>query len=418
MLARQRRAGYDALCAACHRTAMTKMLSLAQAATLGFTALLVGIGLGRFGYPALIPAIIGAGWVTPEVAHVSAASNLAGYVVGAFACVGVVRAIGSGKTILVSLWLTVATFALSAVPLPPFLFAGLRFISGVTGGALMTAVAPLVALRVEPAVRGRAGGYAFAGIGSGFILSGTLVPALADHALGLAWIAIAAVLAAASVIAGRALPDDEKAAALPSAGIRRVREPLNWAAIGLAVAYAGSAIGYVPATVIFVDYVGRVLGLGLGAAGLVWIATGIGAMISPLLAGVLADRYGFARTLRVVLFAMGVGAAIPYFISGLAWLALSGFLAGGLMVALASLVSGRTREITTIGRHAAVWANLTVIFALTQAAAAYAVTGVLAWTGNYTLIFLSAGAALLVGLGFEMLLSHWTGRRHATRDAP
>lgn len=399
---------------------MTKMLSLAQAATLGFTALLVGIGLGRFGYPALIPAVIGAGWVSPEVAHVAAASNLAGYVIGAFACVRVVRAIGSRKTILVSLWLTVATFALSAVPLPALPFAGLRFLAGVTGGALMTAVAPLVALRVEPAVRGRAGGYAFAGIGSGFILSGTLVPALAGQALGLAWIAIAAVLAVASIVAGRALPDDEETVAPASAGTRRAREPLNWAAIGLGVAYAGSAIGYLPATVIFVDYVGRVLGFGLGAAGFVWIATGVGAVASPLLAGVLADRYGFARTLRVVLFAMGVGAAIPAFTSGLVWLALSGFLAGGLMIALASLVSGRTREITTIGRHAAVWANLTVMFAVIQAAGAYAMTGMLAWTSNYTLIFLTAGAVLLLGLGFETLLSHFTGggRTRATTGTP
>lgn len=388
---------------------MTKTLSLAHAATLGFTALLVGIGLGRFGYPALIPAIVGAGWVTPEVAHLSAASNLAGYVIGAFACVRVVRAIGSSKTILFSLWLTVATFALSAVPLPPIPFASLRFLSGVTGGALMTAVAPLVALRVEPALRGRAGGYAFAGIGSGFILSGTLVPALADHALALAWIAIAAALAAASIVAGRALPEDEPAPAPTSAGSSRARERLNWAAVGLAVAYAGSAIGYLPATVIFVDYVGRVLGLGLGAAGFVWVATGTGAVISPLLAGFLADRYGFARTLRIVLLAMGVGAAIPAFTSALVWLALSGFLAGGLMIALASLVSGRIREITSIGRHAAVWANLTVIFAVTQAAAAYAVTGALAWTNDYTLIFLSAGAILLMGLGFEMLLSRVTG---------
>lgn len=384
---------------------MTKTLSLAQAAALGFSALLVGVGLGRFGYPALIPAVVGAGWVTPEVAHLSAASNLAGYVLGAMFCAPAVRALGARRTVIVSLWLTVATFALSAVPLPAAPFAALRFISGVTGGALMTAVAPMVTLRVSPAVRGRAGGYAFAGVGAGFILSGTIVPALARHAPGLAWIAIAAVLAVASAVAWRTLPDDDPAPSSRGVRAERASERLNWTAIGIAAAYAGAAAGYVPATVVFVDYVGRILGFGLANAGLVWIATGVGAVVSPLLCGFLADRYGFAWTLRIVLAAMGFGAAIPAFTSAIALLAASGFLAGGMMIALASLVSGRTREITSAALYPALWAKLTVIFAVTQAAAAYAVSGILALTGDYTLIFLSAGAALLLGLCAEILLS-------------
>lgn len=382
-------------------------LSLARAATLGFTALLVGVGIGRFGYPALIPAIVGAGWVTPEVAHLSAASNLAGYVAGALFCAYAVRRIGARLTVVLSLWLTVASFALSAVPLPAFLFAALRFLSGLTGGALMTAVAPLVALRVDPSKRGRAGGYAFAGIGIGFILSGALVPALADRGVGAAWMAIALVLAIASVIGWRTLPPDDppRLARETIDDIALKPEKLNWAAIGLAIAYASSAVGYVPATVVFVDYVGRVLGLGLTTAGAVWIATGCGAVASPLLAGFLADRYGFAWTLRIVLMAMGIGAAIPAFTNGAVWLALSGLLAGGMMIALASLMSGRTREITTPSRHAAVWARMTVIFALTQAAAAYAVSGLLGWSGNYRLIFLIGGAVMLAGAAIEFGLA-------------
>src|SRR5947208_9005860 len=44
---------------------------------------LVGIGLARFGYTPLIPALIAAGWFAPSAAVYLGAANLAGYLAGA-----------------------------------------------------------------------------------------------------------------------------------------------------------------------------------------------------------------------------------------------------------------------------------------------------------------------------------------------
>src|SRR4029078_5193674 len=44
---------------------------------------LVGIGLARFGYTPLIPALIAAGWFRPSDAVYLGAANLAGYLAGA-----------------------------------------------------------------------------------------------------------------------------------------------------------------------------------------------------------------------------------------------------------------------------------------------------------------------------------------------
>lgn len=49
----------------------------------GLCATLVGIGLARFAYTPLIPAIIQAGWFTPSRAAYLGAANLAGYLAGA-----------------------------------------------------------------------------------------------------------------------------------------------------------------------------------------------------------------------------------------------------------------------------------------------------------------------------------------------
>ena len=49
----------------------------------GFSANLVGIGLARFAYTPLLPAIVGAHWFTPSTAAYLSAANLAGYLAGA-----------------------------------------------------------------------------------------------------------------------------------------------------------------------------------------------------------------------------------------------------------------------------------------------------------------------------------------------
>ena len=49
----------------------------------GFSASLVGIGLARFAYTPLLPAIVGAHWFAPSTAAYLGAANLAGYLAGA-----------------------------------------------------------------------------------------------------------------------------------------------------------------------------------------------------------------------------------------------------------------------------------------------------------------------------------------------
>jgi hypothetical protein len=49
------------------------------------SANLVGIGIARFGYTPLIPALIAAGWFNPSAAVYLGAANLAGYLGGALA---------------------------------------------------------------------------------------------------------------------------------------------------------------------------------------------------------------------------------------------------------------------------------------------------------------------------------------------
>lgn len=367
----------------------------------GYCGLLIGVGMGRFGYPPLIPAMVEAGWATPTALHLAGAFNLGGYVVGAMTAIASARIMGVRAAAALMAVLATLAFAASAVPLPHWAFIGLRALSGITGGVMMIVLPPVIANAVAPSHRGRAGGLAFAGVGTGFVLTGAVVPLLAASGPGPAWLALAAVMALAGIVMMALLPRSEPprpaTAGAPAAPWRRSAPFL-----GLAAAYCGAAAGYVPHTIFFVDHVARDLGHGLAAAGWIWVAAGVTAVLAPLVCGVAADRFGFAPALRIIVALMAVGAAIPVFAGHLVLLALSAMLCGGLMIGLGSLTAGRTREIVGPEAHTAAWALQTVLFAIVQAAGAYVFTALLAATGNYALVFGLASAIMAAGLAVEL----------------
>lgn len=370
----------------------------------GFCGLLIGVGMGRFGYPPLIPSMVEAGWAAPATLHLAGAFNLAGYLVGAITALPSARLFGVRGAIALAAVLATLAFAGSAVPLPGWLFIALRTVSGLTGGVMMIVLPPVIGNVVAPSHRGRAGGLAFAGVGTGFVLSGTAVPLLATGGPAPAWIALSITLAVASLVLVTLMPRSDPPQSQP-AGAQAPTKAWRWTGpfIGLALAYSGAAIGYVPHTLFFVDHVARDLGHGLTAGGWVWIAAGLTAVAAPLVAGFAADRFGFALALRIVVGLMALGAFMPAITHTLPLLILSAMLCGGLMIGLGSLAAGRTREIVGAEAHAGAWAVQTILFAIAQAAGAYGFTALLAATHNHTLVFASAGAIIAAGLVVEMI---------------
>lgn len=367
----------------------------------GYCGMLIGVGMGRFGYPPLIPAMVDAGWATPTTLHLAGAFNLAGYIVGAGTALATARLMGVRAAVALVALFAVLAFAASAVPLPGWAFIALRALSGATGGIMMIVIPPVVANVVAPSHKGRANGIVFAGVGTGFVLSGTAVPAFAASGPAAAWLALAAALAIASAVMLALLPRS----APPQAPVPGQSAPA-WrrepAYLGLAAAYCGAAAGYVPHTIFFVDHVARDLGFGLDVGGWIWVAAGLTAVAAPMLAGVAADRFGYAVVLRIIVGLMAIGAALPALTHNLALLTLSAMLAGGLMIGLGSSTSGRTRELVGPAAHTAAWALQTVAFAVVQAGAAYGFTALLAGTGSHALVFGLAGAIIAAGLAAEL----------------
>src|SRR5689334_1307146 len=164
-----------------------------QATIAALCANLVGIGIARFGYTPLLPAIIAAGWFSPSAAAYLGAANLAGYLAGALGARAVAARLGAVGTLRGAMLLASASLFACAFPVNFAWFCSWRFLSGGTGGVLMALAAPTVVAAIPPMRRGIAGGAIFTGVGLGIAASGTLVPLLLRSGLVETWIGLGTI---------------------------------------------------------------------------------------------------------------------------------------------------------------------------------------------------------------------------------
>ncbi|SME99567.1 Predicted arabinose efflux permease, MFS family [Tistlia consotensis] len=367
-----------------------------------FCASLIGIGLARFAYTPLLPAIIGAGWFGPSAAAYLGAANLAGYLAGAL--LGRPMAARLPPVALLRAMMLVATAAFFACAWPlsvPWFFVW-RFAAGWAGGALMVLAAPSVLPHVPPARRGLAGGAIFMGVGVGVALSGTLVPLLLEQGLRQAWYGLGGLSLLLTAAGWAGWPGDAAPAAAPAV---QPHPPRPGRLRALYAEYALNAAGWVPHMIFLVDFVARGLGQGIEAGAAYWVLFGLGATAGPILAGALADRTGFGTALRLAFLLEACAVAIPALGLGQAWLIASSVVVGAFVTGTVPLMLGRIGELLPHhpAQQKAAWSRATAAFALFQAAAAYLLSFVFAESGgDYRLLFVAGTAAMVLALAIDL----------------
>jgi predicted MFS family arabinose efflux permease len=372
---------------------------------------LVGIGLARFGYPPLIPALIAAGWFRPSDAVYLGAANLAGYLAGALGAQRLSVLTGARATLRGAMLLTAISLAACAFPLGFGWYFVWRFISGCTGGVLMAQAAPTVMPAIPPERRGVVGGVIFTGVGLGIAASGTLVPALMQWGLVETWLGLGVTAAVLTVVAWNGWP-----AAQPLRRASTEPQPRRRSSrllLALYVEYALDAVGLVPHMVFLVDFIARGLDRGLGVGAQYWIVFGAGALVGPVIGGYLGDRVGFRTALRLAFLLPALCVALPLVSVSAPALAISSFVLGAAVPGTVAIANGRTRELVPddpAGQGAA-WGLCTTSFAMGQALAGYGFSWVFAHSDHsYPILFASAAAALLLALAIDIGVGRSTPR--------
>jgi predicted MFS family arabinose efflux permease len=378
-----------------------------RAALAGLCASLVGLGLARFAYTPLLPAIIGAHWFGASQATYLGAANLAGYLAGALLA-GPVAARLPARTVLRAMMAitTVALFA-CAWPVDFAWFFTWRFVSGIGGGALMVLAAPTVLPHIPPARRGAASGFIFMGVGLGVAASGTLVPLLLRQGLTQAWLGLGALALLLTFVAWGGWPAGGGAAPTTHRATPAAHPTLQLRA--LFAEYALNAAGLVPHMIFLVDYVARGLGQGLAVGSRYWVVFGLGAVVGPLLSGHLADRIGFGPALRLAYLIQAAAVAIPALgLFGTGGLIVSSALVGAFTPGIVPLVLGRVQELLAHhpALHRQAWSRATTGFAVLQAVAAYGMSFLLVRSGgDYALLFVLGTGAIVLALVIDVVSS-------------
>ncbi|WP_316777787.1 YbfB/YjiJ family MFS transporter [Pedobacter antarcticus] len=364
----------------------------------GLVALLVGIGIGRFGYPPLIPAIISQKWFTIAQANYLGAANLTGYIIGSSTATLLNKYVRSVTLIRIMLILTVLTFLGCAFRIPFPIYFALRVIAGITGGILMVLTAPTLFKHTSRENKGLIGGFIFSGVGIGIALSGTIIPLLVNKGLSVTWFAYALTAIVLILFTWNGWPEgsNEKhdihaKTHGPGVGF------WNKTIVLLVVSYVSNAIGFVPHTVFWVDFISRGLDLGIETGTHLWVLLGLSAAIGPLLTGFLADKIGFAKSIRISLLIKAIGVVLPLISTAIWSLTISSVFVGSLALGISSLAAGRTAELVSPALQKKVWSYMTVTYSIAHALTAYMLTYLFSVYGSYYMLFTIGAISLIIG---------------------
>jgi MFS family permease len=372
----------------------------------GLCASLVSIGLARFAYTPLIPALIQAQWFSANDVVYLGAANLIGYLIGALLGRPMARHLGNKNALRLMMLVVTAAFFACAFPLSVSWFFGWRLLSGIAGGAIMVLVAATVLPHVPPARKGLASGAIFLGIGLGIAGSGTIVPPLLNLGLQATWLGLGVIALLLTAVSWFGWPADLPA---PIVAQNTVIAPTPAGVYVLFAQYAFMAAGLVPAMVFLVDYVARGLGAGAHVGALVWVMYGLGAIVGPVSYGFLADKLGARLSIRLVLVIQAITLGLLAVSQSFLALALLAVILGSFPPGIVPLALARVHELVPEhARQQIAWSRATVSFATFQALAGFAYSALFnANGGHHVMLFMIACGAIGVALLLEQAMNVW-----------
>ena len=385
-----------------------------------------GLGLARFGYTSILPAMQDSLKLTNTQTGELQSWNLVGYLLTVF--FAGILATRYGPRLVISISLLIVALAMMATGLFPVFDAARlgRFLAGVGGAGANVPAMALVSAWFGTKRRGVAAGIAVAGSSIGLMVTGPLVPAILNQYGAEGWRiswyvlgALAFVVFVLCVLFLRNRPDEmgltpvgDSAAESDQRRAEQTASSLNWALVyrsrtlwHLAAIYFAFGFSYIIYSTFFVRYLVKEGGFNASEAGALWLQIGIATTISGFIWGSVSDRWGRRAALLGVFALQG----LAFLVFGLsrAWLAVylssalfavTAWSIPALMAALAGDLFGARLAPTVLGL-------LTIVFGIGQAIGPYLAGAIADATQSFAPAFISAGiVALVLGAGGSLAL--------------
>ncbi len=330
----------------------------------------VSLGLGRFAYALLLPAMrIDLGWNYAAAGAMNTA-NAVGYLIGALIAAPIAARFGDKRGFLAGLLLTAASLLANGMSSDYAVLALLRAVAGAAGALSLITGGALAAAAGSGGGRTRSAlalGVYFGGAGFGMVVSAFAVPTL-DAAMG--WRAGWFVLGALSLLATLlALPALARAPDVAARDKQRVSVFKPHAARGLhalMLSYVFFGAGYIAYTTFIVAYLHNRFDFGTADVTLFWACVGVAATFAGLIWGPLLARLSGGKGVAVANAVVMLGAILPVLIDAQPAVYISAILFGGSFLIVPTSVTAFARKATPPRSWTAAIAMLTVVFAIGQ----------------------------------------------------
>jgi MFS family permease len=401
---------------------------------LGLVILVVfsALGLARFGYTSILPAMQEAMKLSNTQTGVLQSWNLVGYLVTVVAAGLLAARFGPRVVIAVALLVVAAGMGLTGL-IPTFGVACVgRFLAGVGGAGSNVPAMALVSAWFGARRRGLAAGAGVAGSSLGLMVTGPLVPAILERSGEEGWrvswgvlggLTLLVFVAAAVFLRNRPAEKGlraigESEAEQDSRPVVAAASALDWGQVyrskllwKLAGIYFGFGFSYIIYSTFFVRYLTGEAGFSRAGAGTLWSQIGVVSIVSGFLWGSVSDRWG-RRAALLWVFGLQGGSFLLFGLSQEGWgvygsavlFALTAWSVPALMAALCGDLLGARLAPAALGL-------ITLVFGLGQALGPYLAGVVADATNSFAPAFLVAGAtALLVGGGGSLTLQRGLGR--------
>jgi predicted MFS family arabinose efflux permease len=362
------------------------------AAVGGLLGLAVGIGIGRFVYTPILPAMVAELGLSKLAAGVIASANFAGYLAGALLAASP-RLPGTRRCWLYAgLFGSAATTAAMGFVQTMPAFVALRFLGG-AASALVFVFSIALSLDFMMS-RGRAGLSAvlFAGVGTGIAASAVLVALLSAWGQGwsMLWLASGLLSAFGAVAAAGMIPAEDAAA--PS--VKRSGHALVFGRrlFSLIIAYGLFGFGYIITATFLVALVRQNPDI-RPVEPAVWIVFGLAAAPSVALWNRLSRHFGIPRAFAFAALVEAAAVAASAVWPSYAGVLVASLGVGGTFMGLTALGLMRGRELA-LGDARQVLAVLTSAFGLGQILGPSFAGFVFDQLGNMAIPSLAAAAAL------------------------
>ncbi|PZS23074.1 MAG: MFS transporter [Acidimicrobiales bacterium] len=329
----------------------------------------VALGLARFAYSLLLPAMrSNLHWTFAQAGTMNTA-NAVGYLVGAIAAGPLVARVGCRRPYLIGLVLTGLALLTSGASASFEVLLVLRLVAGATGAVVFIAGAGLVSRLIAELAPGRSSvllGVYFAGGGLGIVISAVVVPVALHLGTGGSWRWGWIVLGITSlVVLTGALPAALRASEPPvDPGQRVMGWPLKRLAPTIA-SYALFGAGYIGYVTFIVAFL-KVDGVRPGVISGFWAVLGATSVVAAFAWGPALGRLQGGRGPATVLAMLTVGAVLPLIFPSALGAFASALAFGGSFLAVVTAVTNLARRSLTPAQVAPAIAVLTVAFGIGQ----------------------------------------------------